>query len=573
MGRVPLHRRGTSKTYERLEDLLREAGYKETRVFTPETERTTSLLETQARRATSSLRGGVGSVVGFFTGLVSRKSTFIHDPGTTGDSPLLSPQAIEPQAWSTPPSPFSRTEQLSGPSKLRPASPSASTSDFPPSASSESLHITMRPTRITSGRVPALHAEPTRRAAHHTRQSHQYSHPPPQRTHQHPRPGFPYQQSVLPSSEMLSAHAYLRHMASAPSIPQLGRRPSASEVSLRSHQQSYQPTRRHGRGTKRPTISLNDQDVIPDYEYKGEVHDYEPQPPLPRNWLESVAKAILAGAGTAPPDALSPHAVTEWPDISMPDSPGTSHKKRLAKPMLLCPHSGQKAKLCEGHVHRARVLCRSAPTSRASSRVRNTAANEQVGSITNKRTRPGKVPVERLSAHVRREKGKGRDVDIVPSLATTEMEDDEWNPEHRYLSGWGVDDDHEDDVSSEGDGDDEGELGLDRLLVPARRQHSIQSLRRHLHHPAGEIVNNPTKGTPNRGRTRAFAEGRAVQPGRSDWTKNSWSSNRGPARSCEEDDDGEDGCGYIFSGGKANTAGRNRQRRGLPGTWSQWGAT
>ncbi|KZP07226.1 hypothetical protein FIBSPDRAFT_875820, partial [Athelia psychrophila] len=37
--RAPLHRRGTSKTYERMEDLLREAGYKETQVFTPETER------------------------------------------------------------------------------------------------------------------------------------------------------------------------------------------------------------------------------------------------------------------------------------------------------------------------------------------------------------------------------------------------------------------------------------------------------------------------------------------------------------------------------------------------------
>ena len=39
LGRVPLHRRGTSKTYERLEDLLKEAGFKETRVFTPEDER------------------------------------------------------------------------------------------------------------------------------------------------------------------------------------------------------------------------------------------------------------------------------------------------------------------------------------------------------------------------------------------------------------------------------------------------------------------------------------------------------------------------------------------------------
>ena len=34
LGRIPLHRRETSKTYEWLQDLLKEAGYKETRVFT-----------------------------------------------------------------------------------------------------------------------------------------------------------------------------------------------------------------------------------------------------------------------------------------------------------------------------------------------------------------------------------------------------------------------------------------------------------------------------------------------------------------------------------------------------------
>lgn len=35
------HRRGTSKQYESLEDLLTAAGYKETRIFTPESERIT----------------------------------------------------------------------------------------------------------------------------------------------------------------------------------------------------------------------------------------------------------------------------------------------------------------------------------------------------------------------------------------------------------------------------------------------------------------------------------------------------------------------------------------------------
>ncbi|KAJ7903475.1 hypothetical protein B0H14DRAFT_2665001 [Mycena olivaceomarginata] len=67
VGRVPLHRRGTSKTYERLEDLLREAGYKETRIFTPETERTVPHEETKSP---------IGAAfVGFLSHLVPSRST------------------------------------------------------------------------------------------------------------------------------------------------------------------------------------------------------------------------------------------------------------------------------------------------------------------------------------------------------------------------------------------------------------------------------------------------------------------------------------------------------------------
>ncbi|KAN0105195.1 hypothetical protein V8E52_011268 [Russula decolorans] len=47
---IPLHHRGTLKTYEHLEDLLKEAGYKETHIFTPE--------------------NGVDTVVGVLAGLV-----------------------------------------------------------------------------------------------------------------------------------------------------------------------------------------------------------------------------------------------------------------------------------------------------------------------------------------------------------------------------------------------------------------------------------------------------------------------------------------------------------------------
>ncbi|KZP28075.1 hypothetical protein FIBSPDRAFT_885963 [Athelia psychrophila] len=71
-GRVPLHRRGTSKTYERMEDLLREAGYKETRVFTPETERAEAEAEERKERTlrrAASVRSGVDAVVGFISGL------------------------------------------------------------------------------------------------------------------------------------------------------------------------------------------------------------------------------------------------------------------------------------------------------------------------------------------------------------------------------------------------------------------------------------------------------------------------------------------------------------------------
>src|ERR1700733_7410151 len=74
---VPLHRRGTSKTYEHLEDLLQEVGYKETHVFTPENGSRQKLKS--GRRGCGSVRGGVGAVVGFLTGLSSRTSSLERD--------------------------------------------------------------------------------------------------------------------------------------------------------------------------------------------------------------------------------------------------------------------------------------------------------------------------------------------------------------------------------------------------------------------------------------------------------------------------------------------------------------
>ena len=91
-GRVPLHRRGTSRTYETLEDLLKEAGYKETRIYTPETDRT--------GRDENGRRSGVGAVVDFISGFI---------PGTNSQHSDLSTMAEAPTRNRTPsPSPLPR---------------------------------------------------------------------------------------------------------------------------------------------------------------------------------------------------------------------------------------------------------------------------------------------------------------------------------------------------------------------------------------------------------------------------------------------------------------------------------
>lgn len=65
-----LHRRGTSHMYETLEDLLKEAGYKETRIFTPEVEQ---------RRGKRDMSAVGGAVVKMFSTWMSKKSNNDND--------------------------------------------------------------------------------------------------------------------------------------------------------------------------------------------------------------------------------------------------------------------------------------------------------------------------------------------------------------------------------------------------------------------------------------------------------------------------------------------------------------
>ena len=86
LGRVPLHRRGTSKTYEHLEDLLREAGYKETRIFTPDSG--DRARDNDQDVDPSSKKQGVGAaVVGFLTGLVTGGNNSLTRTGSTHQGP------------------------------------------------------------------------------------------------------------------------------------------------------------------------------------------------------------------------------------------------------------------------------------------------------------------------------------------------------------------------------------------------------------------------------------------------------------------------------------------------------
>lgn len=93
---VPLHRRGTSNTYERLEDLLREAGYKETRIFTPEHDTFPDEDKRGKLNVEGNKKGGVAAgVVGFLAGLLPGASKPEEtDPAPAeDDSPPESPLA------------------------------------------------------------------------------------------------------------------------------------------------------------------------------------------------------------------------------------------------------------------------------------------------------------------------------------------------------------------------------------------------------------------------------------------------------------------------------------------------
>ncbi|PFH46737.1 hypothetical protein AMATHDRAFT_50832 [Amanita thiersii Skay4041] len=589
LGRVPLHKRGKSHTYERLEDLLREAGYKETRIITPEGHHEDGTYYEGEEESPTSHKGlgkmGVGAVVEFLTGLLPSASgpggdkagndavlqgDFERKRAAAGESvERRSSSAMSPNSPSmssvssvtqrplfvsgvsgheTPRTTISSLDSFGEPTVMCSPSRSGSGTPVPHNRSQspyQSPHITHRPQHQAVYRVSNHHGPTqgsprgfTRPALSRTSSLHIVNELPekpvsPMPSLAHPRPS--------------RAAAYLRRMASRTDVPQ---RPSSTPV------------------RPQPRVYLNDSEA--EIRRRGrhdddDDDDDDQPPPLPQSWLETVARAVLFGgpgayAGgvirrqrqhqqsdmLAPPSpydtkqdprmtakakmhvlrptrsSISQVSQHNWKrsrqsgprtgrssltDVTNLSRGQLSTRSGVASPDLLSPPQlflrieRGRAGFSESQVCPTRVYCRSAPGSRATSVVRGGDRKAEKGFM-----KSGQV----------RGRGRGKK-DRVPSLARTRAEGDMWaRPKKRkmdevkdgYSGGWrrGVSEDvvrlgdrgrgssdatdeevdgdrvsSEDEDDMEDDEDDEdGELNLARLLVPAKRQNSIMSLRRHL---------------------------------------------------------------------------------------------
>lgn len=542
-------------------------------MFTPENDRSArSTAEKHDGGVGNSVRGSVGAVVDFIAGLVSRGSSLPRETAPLEDS--TSQPALH--SWSPPPSPLAHALHIRNDRAKRISSVA--------SLSSESIRRTHADMSTDASQHTRLH-QSSQGPPHHPRSEHRAHYHHPNNRHHHQLNHYSSKTSFTKPNPP-NARAYLRHMASAPNIQPLMKRPSLSETSLRSR-----VIRREHRGGNgmRHTFILNDEDSIaePDYEPRTRVimddDEHQIHPPLPRNWLESVAKALLSGvagpAAVTPDTASTRTAKTASTQKSSALSDKSNREERGRpltrgrRPPLLCVQvQDMKAKTSEGQVACTRVMCHSTPTSRANSRVRNSGHDDHTNTMTS-----GKRGTGDKSGNRRR--GKDRDADAMPSLARTKAENDDWMaPRQRYSSGWGIqggaqaypDGMWSDDSDGDDDDDDEeeGELDLDRLLVPARRQHSIQSLRKHLHRPSSRMFSGhgtPRPRSPRSGRASPFG---GAPTGRLDWGDASWGTGRGRQWLASQGEEDEDGYSHAFSGAGAST----KWRRALP-SLIQWTAS
>ena len=419
-------------------------------------------------------------------------------------------------------------------------------------------------------------------------------------------------------------------------------RPSSSPVHLHPHHRR--------RKIPVPTDSDTESTAVPQRRAPDENRTSTPDPPLPPTWLETVARAVLfggvgayIGGPSSPPNAIITTGPTSASASASPLSgvspfgkdqrtlrstrssisqvtvvqrhlsrPGLADRTNasdvgrrkqggeggLAPPELFVRLERGRAVMSMGEVTHTRVVCRSAPVSRASSPGGEEGKERKKGQG-HKRERG------REQARGRTKKGgRHEDKDRMPSLANTNVEGDAWDRDkdknrergkgversgkNRYLTGWGADVQSSEESSSE---EEEGELDLARMLVPPKRQNSIKSLRKHL---CAVVHEGRLSGglMGQRARKRGVSVGNApAAVGREnrkrnqeggDWVGNEdeeWGRGwvrRGMRRVDSVDDDDEVSYAVgLLSGGRDERklfgSGRStggKTRSGLPGPWA-----
>ncbi|KDR76436.1 hypothetical protein GALMADRAFT_445471 [Galerina marginata CBS 339.88] len=344
LGRVPLHRRGTSKTYERLEDLLKEAGYKETRIFTPETERADADGDATADgegtdNRLSVVKDGMDAVVGFFAGLLPSATASKTNLSSAGESTAqytTSPQDYSPPAsplaqrytqkqppgrgsfdMTEPPTPTtimtSSIDSLGDPTpkanrqptsrSTRPASALVHSNTHPPSAGiRDPSHLSYHPMQKQTSRGSIS------RSSQLQAQVPPYTSPNPNAyLNPSPNPNANFSPNLnlnhIASPRPSRAGAYLRHVASSSSMAlPAPARPSSTPVHLFSRDPRSNPNRNpnakanRSRSTLLPGDSDSEGSVLTYHRQgNGEGEDDGHEPPLPPTWLETVARAVLFG--------------------------------------------------------------------------------------------------------------------------------------------------------------------------------------------------------------------------------------------------------------------------------------
>lgn len=402
-----------------MEDLLKEAGYKETRIFTPETERFPADGDKRKGDAegTVSVRESVGAMVGFLAGLV---------PGHSR------------QNIGAPPTDLVANDQGDYPGRPYPPSPLVPKVEHSSSATSS-----QRSRKFT---IAPPNQRPT--SADLETSSGSSGDPPQAHTvHDDTNPNLDQQSihsqlsvaKLQPSRS--AAYNYLRHMASTPSIQRRSGEEATSVVDL--------TERAH------PPLPIAwRENIIAAMNRKGSIST---------SGLAERRRTLSRPKSTRTLGAKGNRKNTHEQTDERRGRTITRERSSLAPPQINAPRLASP-----GAVTKINVTCKSAPGSRSSSAVRSTFTGGllDISQLDNAFRDKGKA-VRRSSRRIRSQ---------VPSLVVTGVEGDGW------ASSDGADTSfhRKQELDCDEDEDDEGELDLAKMLLHPKRQQSIQSLRQHL---------------------------------------------------------------------------------------------